>query len=383
MAPEVTLPYGRHQVDDEDVAAVVEVLRSDWLTTGPTVEAFETAVSAYVESEHAVAVSSGTAGLHAALYAIGIGPGDEVLVSPMTFVATVNAVLYQGALPVFVDVEADTLLIDPTLIEPKITPRTKALIAVDYAGQPCDYDALRGIADRHGLYLIADACHSLGASYRGRPVGTLADLTVFSFHPVKPITCGEGGMVVTRDPQLAHRMRCFRNHGIDLDPHQRLVAGTWRYQMQDLGFNYRLSDLHCALGLSQLKKLDLRIAQRQAIADTYDQLFSSQQQLVSLRRKADISHGFHLYVIRLAPQKRDQVFTRLRTQGIGVNVHYMPVHLHAFYRHSFGDQSGCCPVAERAFETILSLPIFPAMQETEVKRVVEALCVAMSEARPS
>jgi perosamine synthetase len=240
------MPYGRQVIDETDIEAVVQVLRSDWLTTGPRVEEFEQAVARCVDAPYAVAVSNGTAALHAAMYAIGVGPGDEVIVPAMTFAATANSVVYQGGTPVFADVEPQTLLLDPLQVAAKITPRTKAVVAVDYAGQPCDYTALRDIVEKHGVLLIADACHALGASCEGKPVGSLADLTVFSFHPVKHITTGEGGMVVTAHAELAARMRLFRNHGISSDHRQRHQLGTWYYEMTDLGYNYRLTDLQCA-----------------------------------------------------------------------------------------------------------------------------------------
>ena len=237
------LPYGRQWLDEDDIAAVGEVLHSDWLTTGPKVGDFEQAFAGFVGAKEAVTVCNGTAALHAAMYAVGIGPGDEVIVPPMTFAATANCVVFQGGTPIFADVNSDTLLLDPAQVESRITPRTKAVIAVDYTGQPCDYDALRTIADRHGLTLVADACHALGASYKGRPVGSLADLSTFSFHPVKHITTGEGGMITTGDPELARRMRVFRNHGITTDHRQREKQGSWFYEMVDLGYNYRLTDV--------------------------------------------------------------------------------------------------------------------------------------------
>lgn len=371
MAADRYLPYGRQQVDEDDIAAVVEVLRSDWLTTGPMVDRFERAVADYVGAKYAVAVSSGTAALHAAIFAIGVGPGDEVILPPMTFVATANAVVYQGGTPVFVDVEADTLLIDPTLIEEKITPRTKAIIAVDYAGQPCDYDALRVIADHHGLILVADACHSLGAVYKGRKVGTLADLTVFSFHPVKPITTGEGGMVVTDNEEWAERMRHFRNHGIDVDHRKRVEQVSWRYMMTELGYNYRLSDMQCALGLNQLKKLPESIKRRQMLATDYDHLLVELPKVETLRRVSDRTHGYHLYVIKLA--EREKAFRSLRHKGVGCNVHYNLVHLQPYYRLKFGTGEGDCPISELVAEQILSLPIFSSMKKEDVTHVVSCL----------
>lgn len=371
------IPYGKHRIEEEDIAAVVEVLRSDWLTTGPKVEEFERAFAEFVGAREAVAVSSGTAALHAAIHAIGIGPGDEVIVPPMTFAATANCVVFQGGTPVFADVDPDTLLLDPAQVEARIAPRTKAIIAVDYTGQPCDYDALRVIADRHGLALVADACHSLGGAYKGRAVGTLADLNCFSFHPVKHITTGEGGMITTNAPELARRMRLFRNHGISSDHRQREREGTWSYEMVDLGYNYRLTDIQCALGMSQLRRLRAWVARRQEIARRYDEAFRAVQAVRPLPVRGGVGHAYHLYVVRLDCPRvgatRKEVFSALRARGIGVNVHYIPVHLHPFYRSRFGTGPGLCPVAEAAYEELLTLPIFPAMRDEEVEAVIAAV----------
>ncbi|MCS6927385.1 MAG: UDP-4-amino-4,6-dideoxy-N-acetyl-beta-L-altrosamine transaminase [Candidatus Binatia bacterium] len=371
------LPYGRQSLDDADIAAVVEVLRSAWLTTGPKVAEFEGAVADFVGARAAVAVSSGTAALHTALYAAGVRTGDEVIVPAMTFVATANAVVFQGGIPVFADVHPQTLLIDPSDAEAKITPRTKAIVAVDYAGQPCDYDALRTITDRHGLVLIADACHALGAAYKGRKVGTLADLTVFSFHPVKHITTGEGGMVVTDDPAAALTMRRFRNHGIATDHHQRTAHDTWYYEMIDLGYNYRITDFQCALGLSQLPKLPHWIARRRAIAHRYDHACSNLSLFNPLAVRPEVDHAYHLYVVRLALEEcrtsRDLIFRALRAQGIGVNVHYLPPHLHPYYQRRFGYRAGTCPVAEDVHTRLLSIPLFPGMCDQDVDTVIRAM----------
>ncbi|HOM08487.1 MAG TPA: aminotransferase class I/II-fold pyridoxal phosphate-dependent enzyme, partial [Syntrophales bacterium] len=298
------IPYGRQSIDEEDIQAVVEVLRSDWLTTGPKVEEFERAFARAVGAKHAVAVSSGTAALHAAMYALGIGPGDEVIVPPMTFAATANCVVFQGGTPVFADVEEETLLIDPKEVERRITPRTRAIIAVDYAGQPCDYDELCRIAKNNNIYLVSDACHALGAKYKGRPVGSLADLTVFSFHPVKHITTGEGGMITTDHPELADRMRIFRNHGITTDHRQREALGSWFYEMVDLGYNYRITDFQCALGLSQLKKLPIWLKRRHEIADEYRKFFSGSIDFEPLIVRDKVYHAYHLYIIRLKSKKK-------------------------------------------------------------------------------
>jgi perosamine synthetase len=367
------IPYGRQSIDEEDVQAVVAALQSNWLTTGPKVMEFEEAFARSTDTQCGVAVSSGTAALHAAMYAIGIGPGDEVILPPMTFAATANCVVFQRGTPIFCDVEPDTLLIDPKQIEEKTTSRTKAVIAVDYGGHPCDYDTIRVITDKHALNLVADACHALGAYYKGRPVGSLADLSTFSFHPVKHITTAEGGMITTDDPHLAQKMRVFRNHGITSDHHQREVQGSWFYEMVDLGYNYRLTDIQCALGISQLGKLPTWIERRQAIARRYNEFFSQLPAVKPLALKEDVLNSYHLYVIKVdfteLRTERAELFVRLRNKGIGVNVHYVPVHLHPFYQKNFGTRPGMCPVAEAAYEQILSLPIHVGMTDADVANV--------------
>jgi len=371
------IPYGRQSIDENDVAAVCSVLRSDWLTTGPKVAEFEEALAQFVSAKYAVAVSSGTAALHTAMYAIGIGPGDEVILPPMTFVATANSVVFQGGTPVFADVDPDTLLVDPNEVEAKITPRTKAIVAVDYAGQPCDYDALRDIADRYGLFLVADACHALGAEYKGEKVGTLADLTVFSFHPVKHITTGEGGMVVTDNPEFVQKMRRFRNHGITTDHRERTEQRTWHYEMVALGYNYRITDVQCALGISQLQKFPRFLEHRQEIAKRYDEVFSGILEITPLSVRQDVFHTYHLYIIKVdfdaLKIDRDRLFRNLREKGIALNVHYIPVHLHPFYMKKYRARPGLCPMAERSYERIISLPLFPAMTDDDVERVISAL----------
>jgi perosamine synthetase len=369
------IPYGHQSVDEDDIEAVVAVLRSDWLTTGPLVERFERALAAYVGAAEGVAVSSGTAALHGAMHAIGIGPGDEVIVSPMTFAATANAVLYQGGTPVFADVEPETLLLDPARAEDKIGPRTRAIVAVDYAGQPADYGALREICRRRGLILVADACHALGAADSGRPCGSLADLSAFSFHPVKPITTGEGGMAVTDNPEWAERLRIFRNHGITSDHRRRQEEGAWFYEMTGLGGNYRLTDIQCALGLSQLVRLPKWIARRRELAALYDRAFAGTE-VQPLAVRAGAEHGYHLYVVRVP--ERDRVFAFLREAGIGANVHYIPVHLHPYYRRRFGTGEGLCPVAEAAYGRILTLPLYPGLLSPDQERIIHALLQAVA-----
>lgn len=373
----IRLPYGRQNLDEDDIQSVVAALRSAWLTTGPKVGEFEAAFARTVRAGEAVAVSNGTAALHAAVHAAGIGPGDEVIVPAITFVASANCVVYAGAKPVFADVDPETLLIDPIDVQGKITAKTRAILTVDYSGQPCDYDSLRKIARQNGLLLVADAAHSLGAFYKGRPVGSLADLTTFSFHPVKHITTGEGGMVTCDDPRRAAFVRLFRNHGIDRDHQQRARTNCYEYQMIALGFNYRLTDFQCALGLSQLSKLEPFVTRRQAIAAQYDAAFGEFEEINPLTRRSEVSHAYHLYVIRLVDKKltadRRTICRALESEGIGVNVHYKPVHLHPFYQERFNTKPGACPAAEAASERLISLPIFPAMIDRDVSDVIAAV----------
>jgi perosamine synthetase len=297
----------------------------------------------------------------------------------MTFAATANSVVYQGGTPVFADVEPHTLLLDPREVAAKITPRTKAVVAVDYAGQPCDYTALRNIVEKHGVLLIADACHALGASCHGKPVGSLADLTVFSFHPVKHITTGEGGMVVTARSELAAKMRMFRNHGITSDHRQRDQRGTWFYEMTDLGYNYRLTDFQCALGLAQLKKLAGSLTRRRALAGHYDASLGGCDDIQLLQTRGGVEHAYHLYVIRCGQAvNRRVVYENMRAAGIGVNVHYIPVHLHPYYQRHWGTGVGLCRVAEQAYNEILSLPIHAGMTELDVDRVLHALKTSLT-----
>lgn len=371
------LPYGRQSISEEDIQAVIEVLRSDWLTTGPKVGEFEQRFAELVGAGAAVAVSNGTAALHAATYVCGIGPGDEVIVPAMTFAASANAVVFQGGTPVFADVDPDTLLLDPRDVERKITARTRAIVAVDYTGHPCDYDALRALADARDLKLIDDACHAVGGTYKGRRVGTLADLNTFSFHPVKHVTTGEGGMITTDDAELADKMRVFRNHGITTDHRQREQQGSWAYEMVDLGYNYRITDFQCALGISQIAKLKERVVRRQQIARRYDQAFAAIPEISPLAVRPDVSHAYHLYVVQLDLERlsmgRREIFKALRAEGIGVNVHYIPVHLHPFYRARFGTGPGLCPNAEAAYERIISLPMFAGMSDADIETVIDAV----------
>jgi perosamine synthetase len=371
------LPYGRQSIDESDIQAVVETLRSNWLTTGPKVAEFEEAMAAWVGAKYAISFSSGTAGLHAAAFAAGLQPGDEAITSPLTFAATANCVLYQGATPVFADVVEHTLNLDPELAAARITARTKAILPVDYAGHPADLDSILQLAERHGLIVIEDACHALGAEYRGRRVGSVAHMTVLSFHPVKHLTTGEGGMVTTDNPVLAETLRRFRNHGISSDARQRQVAGQWHYEMVLLGFNYRLSDMACALGLAQMKKLEANLARRRQVAARYTTEFRSMPCVLPPRTRQDVNSAWHLYPIRLDLTRlaagRTEVFRALRAENIGVNVHYIPVHRHPYYRDRFGYKGGEYPVAEAAYECLISLPMFHGMTDSDIDDVIRAL----------
>jgi perosamine synthetase len=368
------LPYGRQTITDADVAAVVDALRSDWITTGPKVGEFEEAFAAVVDAGHAVSFSSGTAALHAAVFAAGIGSGDEAITSPLTFCATANAVLYQGATPVFADVRDDALNIDPEETARRITARTKALLPVDYAGHPADLEAMGALADRHGLVVIEDAAHALGATYRGRAVGSISHMSVFSFHPVKHLTTAEGGMVATSDAGLAQRLRLFRNHGIARDARARQSEGAWFYEMTALGFNYRLTDLASALGLAQLPRLPANVARRRAIAARYDEALAGAPNLRLPAVAPDVEPAWHLYPVRVVPPiDREAVYRALRAEGLGVNVHYIPVHLHPYYRERFGYRGGEFPVAEAAYRQLISLPMFHGMSDRDVDDVITAV----------
>jgi perosamine synthetase len=374
---ETLLPYGRQSIDESDIQAVVETLRSDWLTGGPKVPEFEEAMAAWVGAKYAVSFSSGTAALHAAAFAAGLQPGDEAITSPLTFAATANCVLYQGAMPVFADVLEDTLNIDPELAAARISARTKAILPVDYAGHPADLDSILQLAERHGLIVIEDACHALGAEYRGRRVGSIAHMTVFSFHPVKHLTTGEGGMVATDSAVFVETLRRFRNHGISSDARQRQSAGQWQYEMVLLGFNYRLTDIACALGLQQIKKLEANLARRRQIAARYASEFRTMTGVLPPQTRPDVNSAWHLYPIRLDLSKlsggRREVLPALRAENIGVNVHYIPVHCHPYYRDRFGYKGGEYPVAEAAYECLISLPMFHGMTDDDVEDVIRAL----------
>jgi UDP-4-amino-4,6-dideoxy-N-acetyl-beta-L-altrosamine transaminase len=371
------LPYGRQTIDEDDIRAVVDTLRSDWLTTGPKVNEFEEAFAAWVGARYAVSFSSGTGALHGSAFAAGLGAGDEAITSPLTFAATANCVLYQGAEPVFADITSDTLNIDPEQVAHLVTARTKALLPVDYAGHPAELEAMLEIAERHGLTVVEDASHGLGAEYRRRRVGSVSHMTVFSFHPVKHLTTGEGGMVTTDNAEFAETLRKFRNHGISSNARDRQREGQWHYEMVLLGFNYRLTDIACALGLQQLAKLEGNLARRREIAAKYAGGLRALSGLFVPAARSEVSPAWHLYPIRLDLAKlsvgRGEIFRALRAENIGVNVHYIPVHLHPYYRERFGYRGREFPVAEAAYESLISLPMFHGMSHGDVEDVVRAV----------
>jgi UDP-4-amino-4,6-dideoxy-N-acetyl-beta-L-altrosamine transaminase len=378
------IPYGRQSLNEDDVAAVVRVLRSDWLTTGPAVEAFEAALARRGGAAHAVAVSSGTAALHTGYAAAGLASGDEVITTPLSFVATASAALMQGAAVKFADVDPRTGTIDVEHVAALLTPHTRLIVAVDYAGHPADYDSLRRLAGS-GPRLIADAAHSLGASYRGRPVGSLADATALSFHPVKSITTGEGGAILTDDGALAGAARRFRNHGIVREraaaPAEPSAGAAtrdapwpaWYYEVHSLGCNYRLPDILCALGLSQLERLDAFIDRRRAIAQRYRAAMAGFRGIEQPFERDDVRSSWHLYVLRvLESARRDAFFDRLRALGLGTQVHYRPLHLQPIFA-ARGYRRGAYPIAEAFASRALSIPLYPGMTDGDVDRVISTV----------
>ncbi len=365
-------------IDGEDIEAVVEVLRSGWLTTGPKVKQFERAFAEYVGARHAVAVNSGTAALHLALDAIGLQEGDEVIVPTMTFAATAEVVHYFRARPVLVDCCLDSLSMDPAEVEKAITPRTKAMIPVHFAGHPCEMDRLQSLARGFALRLIEDAAHALPARYRGRMVGTIGDITCFSFYATKTVTTGEGGMATTENEEYADRMRIMSLYGISKDAWKRYSAeGTWRYEILEPGYKYNLSDLQAALGLTQLAKCQRMWERRAALAAIYRRGLEAMDAFRLPQIIGDVQHAWHLFVVLVNPEAlrihRDQVIEELRQRGIGTSVHFIPLHLHPYYRRRWGYRDGQFPVSESFSERCISLPLYPRMTDDEANRVIEAL----------
>ena len=383
------IPYGRQEISEDDIEAVVQVLRSDFITQGPAIPRFEQAVATYCGAAHAIAVSSGTAALHLACLATGLGPGDRLWTTPNTFVASANCGRYCGADVDFVDIDRRTLNMSVEALATKLEAAAaaatlpKVVVPVDFAGEPGDLAAIRRLADQYGFTVIEDASHAIGARYRGEPIGSggYADMTVFSFHPVKIITTAEGGMVVTDDPTLAGKVSRLRSHGITRDQPEMAWEsdGEWYYHQLELGFNYRMTDLQAGLGHSQLRRIDRFLARRQEVAARYDELLGGLP-IVLPYRSPESRSALHLYVIQLDPARTDrtrgEVFESLRAAGIGVNVHYIPVHLQPYYRR-LGFKPGDFPNAESYYQGAISLPIYPGLTPELQDRVVAALAEAL------
>ncbi len=367
------IPYGRQTIDEADVQAVLNALRSDFITQGPRIQEFEQKVADYVGAKYAVAFSSGTAALHAAAFAMDIKAGTEAITSPISFLATSNSILFQQGKPVFADVTPDTINLDPDQVLKKMTKRTKAIFAVDFAGHPADMKELRRIAATKKIGLIEDAAHAFGASAYGKKVGSLADITIFSFHPVKHITTGEGGMAVTSNPKIYHQLKLIRSHGVVRSEALMKKYGPWYYQMEALGYNYRITDIQCALGLSQLSKIDSFVQKRRDYVSRYCDHFKGVEEIVLPVEKPGFRSAYHIFVIRLKLDRlkatRRKIFEELRGHNVGVNVHYIPIHLQPYYRKTFGFKSGDFPVAEAYYESAITLPLFPEMTAKAVEQI--------------
>ena len=370
------IPYGCQWIDESDIQAVVETLKSDFLTQGPKIPEFEKALADYAGVPYAVVFNSGTAALHAAMFAIGLKKGDEAITTPNTFCATSNSVLYQNAKPVFCDINLGTYNIDETKIKSCVTSKTKAIIPVLFAGRPCDMDEILKIKKEFGLYVIEDACHALGAQYKGKKIGSIADISCFSFHPVKHVATGEGGAALTHSREFYEKMLQFRTHGITRQPELlKKNYGPWYYEMQFLGYNYRLTDIQAALGISQLKKIDKFIERRGVIARRYFEAFKDVEQIILPQESLPHGsvHAYHLFVIRVKNDRKD-VFLKLRDKNLGVNVHYIPVYSQPFYKKKgFGKYKKSCPCMEKYYESCLSLPIYPKMTDEDVEYVIKSV----------
>jgi len=372
------LPYGKQWLDDAEIDEVLDTLKSDWITTGPKMRYFEDKFKKFIGSKYAVAVNSGTAALHISTSSIDIKPGDEVITTPLTFVASANCVVYRGGTPIFADIKKDTYNIDPDEIKKKITPKTRAIIPVHFAGQPCDMDEISKIAEENNLYVIEDAAHAIDAEYKGKKIGIISDLTIFSFHPVKNITTAEGGMVTTNNDELYEKLLMFRTHGISKDAGKRFgKSGGFYYDMKYLGFRYNLSELHASLGIHQLDKLESFQKRRSEIIKIYNQEFQNLEGITIPFVKKDVKNSWHLYVIQVNLEKlkvnRDYIFKALREENIGVNVHYIPVHYHSFYQNKFGLKKGILPNVEWLFPRLLTIPLFPRMSDDDVYDVINAI----------
>ena len=379
---ELYIPYGRHWISDYDIQLVVDVLESDWLTQGPKIEEFEKEISAYCGSKYSVVFNSGTSALHAAFSVLRLNKDDEFITTPNTFVATANAGLHTGIKPIFVDIEMDTGNLNASKVEERITERTRLIVPVHYSGHPVDMGKIYEIAERKNLYVIEDACHALGAKYKGYKTGgcNYSDMTVFSFHPVKHITTGEGGAVLTNNKDFYKKLLMSRSHGIEKRSFINKPDGDWYYEMQSLGYNYRMTDIQAALGISQFRKLDKFIDRRKEIARLYDSEFKDNPWFDIPPVRSYASSSYHLYPIRFKDgfkEKKKEIFLKLKEEKLGVQVHYIPVYWHPFYKN-MGYKKGICPIAEDFYFKELSLPIYPAMKGEEQRYVIEGINTVMS-----
>lgn len=372
------LPAFRALIGESEINEVIDTLKSDWLTMGPKTRMFEEMFREYIGCEHAIAVSSCTAGLHLSLASAGIGDGDEVITSPYTFTSTANVIVHQRARPVFVDVEKDTYNIDTDKIDDVVSRKTKAIIPVHYAGQPCEMDRIVEISKKYGLVIIEDAAHAIGASYKNRKIGTIGDLTSFSFYATKNITTGDGGMVVTDNDELAEKIRALRLHGMSRDAWKRYTAkGSWFYEILYPGYKYNMTDIQASLGIHQLKKLDVMQKRREEMAAIYNEAFADMHEIIIPKVKDDIKHAWHLYAIQINKDSltidRSQFIEILRAENIGTSVHFIPLHLHPYYRNRYGFKRGDFANAELLYESEISLPLYPKMTNDDVGDVIEAV----------
>lgn len=372
------LPYNLPLIEDDEIQAVVDCLKSNWVTKGPKTVEFEQRFAEYVGAKHAIAVNSCTAGLHTALMAAGIGEGDEVITTPMTFASSANVIIHSGATPVFADINPKTMNIDPAEIEAKITARTKAIIPVHIAGLPCEMDEILPIARRNNLFVLEDAAHAVYTRYKGKMIGSIGDATAFSFYATKNLMTGEGGMVTTDNDELADKIRKYSLHGMSRNAWNRYSAkGSWFYEIEFPGYKYNMTDIQASLGLTQLAKLGFMQTIRELIAERYNEAFSKLPELEIPASLEYAQHAWHLYILKLNLERiqvnRAEFIELLKEENIGTSVHFIPVHLHPYYRDTYGYKYGDFPQAESVYDRIISLPLYPKMSEDDVQDVIEAV----------
>jgi UDP-4-amino-4,6-dideoxy-N-acetyl-beta-L-altrosamine transaminase len=372
MCPNI--PYGKQFIDEKDIEAVKNVLKSDWLTTGPKVDEFENSIAKYIGCQYATVVNSGTSALDIAVQTLKLRNGSEIITTPFTFAATSNAIVYNNLIPVFADIKENTRNIDPKDIKRKISNKTAAIIYVDYAGHPCDIDEIKEIAYENDLFLIEDASHAIGSEYNNRKIGNYADMTIFSFHPVKNMTTGEGGAVVTNNNEFDKSLKILRNHGINTDLHKRQSKNDYMYDIGELGHNYRITDFQCALGISQLKKLDSFISKRNRLVDLYTKLLENIDFVETPSKWGNVKNSWHIYTILLDKRiDRDDFFKYMKSNSIGVNVHYIPIYRFSYYKNNYNFDPLDYPVTESVFRSIVTLPLYPHLKEEQIEYICEKI----------